>query len=369
MGNAITPASTMSLVILDLFWSSEINSALVNTRAWAVQERFLAPRVLHFGRRQLIWECREKDAAEMYPKGLPPNLSRLPDARFKSFDQTILMEQTGGFNFPKIPMKLGICCGSGLLRRNYMRCGLTFPNDKLIACSGMAKMMKQILNDEYVAGMWRKYLEAELLWAVLSSGTSSRPAEYRAPSWSWASVDGDIHPQRRWVRNPPIIVKDIHLDYKTDDVTGEISGGWLRVLGVLKRTKLTRKTWITRRRDVRYWHMSLEGIDVTDLGLEDSPDPKIHVSLDVDQEDFEQESSQDLLFSMCAKPPSENKTIMYLLLFKLVSREKATFRRIGIAHAFDETVKNHILSIERGVEEPQLPCIEYRDGLHSIYVI
>ena len=27
-------------------------------RGWALQERLLAPRTLHFGREQLFWECR-----------------------------------------------------------------------------------------------------------------------------------------------------------------------------------------------------------------------------------------------------------------------------------------------------------------------
>lgn len=45
--------------------------APVNIRAWVVQERLLAPRVLHFGQTQVIWECRELSACELYPHGLP----------------------------------------------------------------------------------------------------------------------------------------------------------------------------------------------------------------------------------------------------------------------------------------------------------
>jgi hypothetical protein len=34
------------------------------------QERFLAPRVLHFSYSELFWECREVDACERSPQGL-----------------------------------------------------------------------------------------------------------------------------------------------------------------------------------------------------------------------------------------------------------------------------------------------------------
>ena len=52
-------------------WHTRINLAPVNTRAWVIQERLLAPRVLRFGQTQLYWECRELSACELYLHGLP----------------------------------------------------------------------------------------------------------------------------------------------------------------------------------------------------------------------------------------------------------------------------------------------------------
>jgi hypothetical protein len=40
-------------------WLHDVNYAPLNSRAWVVQEQLLAPRVLHFGKRQLFWECNE----------------------------------------------------------------------------------------------------------------------------------------------------------------------------------------------------------------------------------------------------------------------------------------------------------------------
>ena len=40
-------------------WFDDVISAPLNQRAWVVQEQLLAPRVLHFGKTQLFWECNE----------------------------------------------------------------------------------------------------------------------------------------------------------------------------------------------------------------------------------------------------------------------------------------------------------------------
>ncbi|KAF7946639.1 hypothetical protein EAE96_009632 [Botrytis aclada] len=58
------------IVDLDLYGHSITNAALAR-RAWAVQERILAPRTLHFTESQLFWECRTKQACETFADTLP----------------------------------------------------------------------------------------------------------------------------------------------------------------------------------------------------------------------------------------------------------------------------------------------------------
>jgi hypothetical protein len=70
------------------FWEENLSDAPLNRRAWVIQERLLAPRVLHFGREQLFWECHMLDACETYPKGLPSCLSSV-HTRFKGLDPDI----------------------------------------------------------------------------------------------------------------------------------------------------------------------------------------------------------------------------------------------------------------------------------------
>jgi hypothetical protein len=68
----------------------------------------------------------------------------------------------------------------------YSGCNLTFEKDKLVAISGIARMMKEDLKCEYLAGMWRKDLEHQLLWKITKPLNTGRR---RFPTWSWVSRD------------------------------------------------------------------------------------------------------------------------------------------------------------------------------------
>jgi hypothetical protein len=74
----------------------------------------------------------------------------------------------------------------------YSNCALSFSKDKLVAISGMASRMSGEMRCQYLAGMWRKDLEHQLLWKVSNALPAIREDGTRGPSWSWASVDGAI---------------------------------------------------------------------------------------------------------------------------------------------------------------------------------
>jgi hypothetical protein len=82
----------------------------------------------------------------------------------------------------------------------YTNENLLHEEDKLVAISGLATRFKGPLQDaEYSAGLWKWYLVHQLLWethpeSVLGRTFSQRPKKYRALSWSWAGVDGEIIP-------------------------------------------------------------------------------------------------------------------------------------------------------------------------------
>jgi len=53
-------------------WGTEVLFTRLHRRGWVLQERLLAPRILHFCPQELMWECCEATASETFPEGLPP---------------------------------------------------------------------------------------------------------------------------------------------------------------------------------------------------------------------------------------------------------------------------------------------------------
>lgn len=72
---------------------------------------------------------------------------------------------------------------------SFTACGLTKEKDKLIALSGIAKEMREFLDDRYFAGHWAKNLTWDLLWYVYNGNyprgdPTFRPEEYRGKLFS-----------------------------------------------------------------------------------------------------------------------------------------------------------------------------------------
>jgi hypothetical protein len=68
---------------------------------------------------------------------------------------------------------------------------LAKPSDKLLAIAGLAAIIDNRTIGDYLAGIWSKDIAAGLSWGRTYSLLTAAPT-YRAPSWSWASVDGKI---------------------------------------------------------------------------------------------------------------------------------------------------------------------------------
>lgn len=143
------------------------------TRGWVVQERVLPRRTLFFTRTEVYWECANLTACERIPTGAPYVL-----------DNRVFLER---------PVQRNMW---DAVVRHYTRCNLTKSRDKLVAISGIARLLYDETHDEYVAGLWRTDLKHQLLWSSAKTldefGKSTRPPEYRAPSCSWATIDGPI---------------------------------------------------------------------------------------------------------------------------------------------------------------------------------
>ena len=75
--------------------------------------------------------------------------------------------------------------------QKYSTRELSKPEDKLRAIAALARRTSAATGFEYKAGLWREHFPQALCWSVEFYETV-RPTVYRAPSWSWAAVDGEI---------------------------------------------------------------------------------------------------------------------------------------------------------------------------------
>lgn len=149
-------------------------------RGWIKQELTLAPRTIYFAECEVFWECASTMAAESMPKQpLVGSFSNKPE----SGPQIWAINDSPG----KTEMRMRAMNWARVVT-SYSSCELTYPvKDKLAAIGGLAQTFGSPY--EYLAGLWKSDLAQWLLWRPYGA---KRYAEYIAPSWSWASMDGYV---------------------------------------------------------------------------------------------------------------------------------------------------------------------------------
>lgn len=195
-------------------------------RGWVLQERLLAPRVIHFAEDQIFWECFTKSKCEVFPLGIPLHFPLKED--FKSLWGLPETYKTQQRNISLHIFNLW----NGLVRE-YTQCALTKRSDKLIAISGLANLVHETTGDQYVAGLWKSRLAESLDWRVYEP-TAKIDSEYRAPSWSWASIDGPVSPLGiSAVAKMHISISEVHIENSGSNSTGPVTGGYLQLSGII----------------------------------------------------------------------------------------------------------------------------------------
>lgn len=174
-------------------------------RAWAMQERLLAPRTLHFSSTQIFWECNTLNACEIFPDIYPTSLSY------------------GDFYLQKQPISHNLWWK---IVKLYSVCELTYERDKLVAISGIAReIFNRNHSVEYVAGLWRSDIESQLCWKIRVP--ADRPATPQAPSWSWATTNGTTSLAN--VSPSATCIRVFNVDPGSHDPFGEVPNGTLTV--------------------------------------------------------------------------------------------------------------------------------------------
>ncbi|KAI3320521.1 hypothetical protein HD806DRAFT_506649 [Xylariaceae sp. AK1471] len=197
--------------------------APIDDRAWTMQEYLLSRRILRFTDFGLYWSCRETHWQSVPDSG---NDSRYME-RLKQHSNLLSMLQNTNMN----------CKGWMKIVEEYTKRKMTYNTDKLPAISGIAECLAQQTKDFYVAGLWKSHLPLGLLWASAQPHLQSNSQEYRAPSWSWASLEGQVdwfdHLQTKVDRHLSILACDVMPTF-TQAPYGTVTSGSLVLSGHLQ---------------------------------------------------------------------------------------------------------------------------------------
>ncbi|KAI1130401.1 HET-domain-containing protein [Nemania abortiva] len=162
-----------------------INGSKWNTRAWTMQERSLSTRMVHFCRNKMFFECR----------GCLQSEENEPTEQSDTMN-SILWPRGASVSFEELYQHWQLFVGE------YSSRNLTVSTDKLPAIQSVAEEMAAVTGHKYIrsAGMWQAKLQRELLWNI-TFGKAELLDVRRAPSWSWAAVEGQISLWQRDFRN------------------------------------------------------------------------------------------------------------------------------------------------------------------------
>lgn len=214
-------------------WWERISDSELNRGAWALQERVLAPRVLHLGLEQVAFQCCSDAVCERLPCG--DATIRHDTVVLTSLKRFVLNARNGNLSYltPE-----NVFRNWNQVVRASSQGQLTVATDKLVALSGLIDVLYPVFQhmvesvDQvedgrekhgtqaqvdlscprsprlFLAGLWQPYVERQLVWRAMSrkylfeydGNTPSAPGkrydDYIAPTWSWCSIkDAIIEPQ------------------------------------------------------------------------------------------------------------------------------------------------------------------------------
>ncbi|KAF5485138.1 Heterokaryon incompatibility protein 6, OR allele [Colletotrichum siamense] len=188
------PLSPSNKDVLYLDVPRTVKRGPVWTRGWCFQEKILSNRSVIFCETQLLYECR---TWEIWEDGKSKHLGSVPTFLAPGFVSSAKNREAD------IAKTLSMWYQS---LYDFTQRKLSNPHDVFAAIASIAKLAKEVLQSRYLAGLWEADLVRGLLWKSMHSFlgkrcepvTRPKPTAFapapvlRAPSWSWASVEGHI---------------------------------------------------------------------------------------------------------------------------------------------------------------------------------
>ncbi len=305
----------------------------INTRAWTFQEGLLSPRLLIYASHTLQWQCRTLtcNLGGSYHAPNPSAIPRLPSPQMLLLEGLEANPRCDRFG-PDIPHPLLQHWLRILV--SYSERKSSLPSDKLPALSALAASYAAVFGPEYLAGIWARSAVQQLCWRGTDSRLFfTRPTGYRAPSWSWAALNGPVYfPSFLQINNASTCVpyhrfeivewqtrpKAPNLPY------GEVTAGKLVVTTALRDATLDPASSPAILFD------TARNLDLHDVkAAPSSADSGLIQTAEGDSDTAEDNFTRPVrcLAMYCSSRP-EPRTVSGLMLVELTGR-KGLFRRIG----------------------------------------
>jgi len=155
----------------------------LDRRGWTLQEFMLSSRMLIFSDHELLWQCKEIELRGVTGRGLEylQPLEALPWTVFDNGEEP----DFGNLDSDKIYLWKTIV-------QQYTDRTLTDPEDRLRAIQGIVTELEMLWRDTNIYGLWEKWFIQLLTWYKPGNERERKRCLRRAPSWSWASLNGVI---------------------------------------------------------------------------------------------------------------------------------------------------------------------------------
>ncbi|KAL2060360.1 hypothetical protein VTL71DRAFT_9755 [Oculimacula yallundae] len=298
---------------------SEIFNSKWITRGWTFQEERLARRVLMFGTHKFFLDCRTLERAE-------DTLSYRLRPDWVGSVCGIPEDENDAVRASKYSQLRSASDHWQTLVSHYSFRELSFAQDKLPAVSGIAsKFSLKLGRSGYLAGLWREYLPHDLFW--YAPQLCVRPGKWRAPSWSWASVERKImYPFWKECGAGECemfcSILGARVSVRGLDPFGAVSDGFLTIRGFVLEVKAAQI--LNRKSSLPQWSLCFDDEEIAHA----SPDCK---RLEVG----EKRSYQALLFGRCkasAHSQAQKPQARGLLLEKIEQGREGLplYQRVGV---------------------------------------
>lgn len=248
----------------DLFavpFYTDLRRSRLLTRGWTYQEGCLSTRSLMYTDERVMFRCLEArrsddNGAEIPIIAEPPSDFHLPraespppmDPDSPSAQTNSLVEPAYHHLWQGRPHPEAWFAAV----EKYTERELTVESDKLPAIAAIADEYAATQPvTTYLAGLWKEHLYWQLLWhrtrdyhPATTTRRTKRPTSYRAPSWSWASMEGQVGlsvalGRRSAHSTPTATILDVATTlYDQRNPFGRVTGGFLRM-----RAKMRRLIW------------------------------------------------------------------------------------------------------------------------------